>query len=104
MGDVIDLNRDSVQELSRWLGDYFAWKEDHPQLKEILEYIETIYHWQTMNTLIHQFGLQKYDEKYIFNYTSWNHDIKCSYVFLESEFRRYLRLAWAGKIPTIKGE
>jgi len=101
---AIDLNQDSVQELSRWLGEYFAYREDHPSSKEIREYIKNIYFWQTLNTLIHQFRLQKCDGEYLFNHSSWNHDVKGSFVFLEFEFRKYLRLAWAGKIPTIKGE
>lgn len=97
-----DLDRDSIEEVSRWIGDRCAWFGSLPTIREISDYAETVYHWQVMNTLIHDFRLQKYNGEYIFTYESWNHDIRGSYVFLEADFRKYLRLAWNNKIDKVK--
>jgi hypothetical protein len=95
------LTEETKKDAKKWLIDYFLCFHHPPTFKEMMEDVENRYHWQTLNSLIHQFGLQKYEGKDIFSYASWNHDKPVTYVFLESEFRNYLRLAWTNKIGVI---
>ena len=94
----LDLTKDSINEFVSFISHYGDYHGEPPSVKETIEYLNTIYHWQVMNTLLHKFGLQKYKGEYIFNYSSWNYDKPLTYVFLESDFRRYLRLAWSNQL------
>lgn len=100
-GELTDLNRKSKEELNNWIREYSVYFGKSPSVEELENYVETLYHWQVMNTLIHDFGLQKYGGNYIFSYASWNYDKPVTQVYLESDFRRYLRLFWNGKIGVI---
>ena len=95
----LDLTRGSITEFKRYITSYGKYSDGkEPSIKEVVSYLNTIYHWQVMNTLIHEFRLQKYNGEYIFSYSSWNYDKPRTYVFLEPDFRKYLRLAWSNKL------
>jgi hypothetical protein len=98
-----DLNQEYCRDFANWgVGFKKAYHRD-PTEDEQIEYAYTVYHWQAMNTLIRPFGNQKYNGEYIFKYSSWNHDIKLTQIFIESDFRKYLRLLWDNKIPYFSG-
>lgn len=99
--ELDNLNAKSRNELIQWFNSNVTITYECPQEAEVEKYIETLYHWQIMNTLILDFDCQKYKGEYIFSYSSWNHDKPVTKVYLEKEFRRYLRLVWNGDIKVI---
>jgi hypothetical protein len=95
------LDKNESDGVTVWIAEYHRSFGHFPSLTELKEYVENVYYWHIANTLIQSFSTQKYGGNYIFSYASWNCDKPVTQVYLESEFRRYLRLFWQGKIGVI---